>query len=105
MCTSLHRVLESVGKPAIGYSAAFDAGAETTCLCDQGFRGADCAQIECPSKADPMGGHGGNGKDRFGTAGPAKDCSGRGLCNYDAGLCTCFEGYSGTACERQTTFV
>ncbi len=32
-------------------------------------------------------------------------CSNRGLCNEDTGVCTCFSGYYGAACERQTVLV
>ncbi len=98
-------MLGDVNKNTVGYTKAFDAEAETTCICDQGFRGTDCSQIECPSKNDPMGGFGGSGKDKSGVMGPAMDCSGRGNCDYSLGLCTCFTGYTGTACEQQTNFV
>lgn len=30
------------------------------------------------------------------------ECSNRGLCDRKSGLCTCFNGYEGTACERST---
>ncbi|KAK3148234.1 hypothetical protein QOZ80_3BG0292440 [Eleusine coracana subsp. coracana] len=29
-----------------------------------------------------------------------KDCSSRGVCNYDLGECRCFHGYSGKGCEK-----
>jgi hypothetical protein len=120
------------------------------CKCDQGYRGADCSLIECPSKQDPL-----DDKCRtgitVGTASPSvtvsditnfqlqyavatgntgwnvaysgdsltgpnkfrqgntvyacygsmsgQDCSGRGICNYASGTCTCTSGYGGTACE------
>jgi len=30
------------------------------------------------------------------------ECAGRGLCNRDSGLCECFPGYEGKACQRTT---
>lgn len=36
------------------YSSAWDSGLHYGCLCDAGYRGADCSQIECPSTTDPM---------------------------------------------------
>lgn len=35
----------------------------------------------------------------------AKDCSGRGICNYNKGTCNCFYGYSGASCQTQTTVI
>merc|ERR1711939_242811 len=31
-------------------------------------------------------------------------CSNRGLCDTQAGLCQCFDGYAGEACSHQTVF-
>lgn len=67
------------------------------CVCDLGFRGADCSLRECPSGADVMGGTGASS-----TLATGRDCSGRGLCDYTSGLCKCFSGFYGTKCESQT---
>ena len=66
------------------------------CKCDNGYRGADCSQVECPSGDDVMGGDGGS---------QGMDCSGRGLCNYAIGVCNCFRGFYGARCEQQSTLV
>lgn len=96
MCQSLKRALKDVSNAAVKYDEAFDAEAEVVCACDQGFRGPDCSLIECPSKADPMGGYGFNGKNRDSVTadGPHMDCSGRGTCDYTSGACGCFKGVS-----------
>lgn len=75
------------------YSAPWDANKEAGCVCDQGNRGVDCSLVECPTKQDVRGGPG---------AASGRDCSGRGLCDYSSGLCSCFVGYYGTACESQS---
>jgi hypothetical protein len=72
---------------------AYDAQGQMGCKCDVGFRGADCSQIECPSGADPLKGAGGA---------EGRDCSGRGLCDYTTGLCSCFKGFFGERCEEIT---
>lgn len=47
---------------------------------------------ECPTGPDPLKGLGGES---------GRDCSGRGICDYKVGLCTCFLGFYGQACEYQ----
>jgi len=36
------------------YDNAWDSNHLYGCLCDRGYRGANCALIECPSSADPL---------------------------------------------------
>jgi hypothetical protein len=81
---------------SVDYSEGFDATKVMTCKCDNGFRGADCSEVECPSGEDPLGGPGGA---------QGLDCSGRGACDYDTGLCKCDDGFFGIRCEERTTFV
>jgi len=76
------------------YNAPWDAMKHVGCFCDAGFRGPDCSLQECPSGTDPLDGYGNEA---------GRDCSGRGLCNYDEGTCQCFSGFYGTRCQYQTT--
>jgi hypothetical protein len=45
---------------------------------------------QCPTFADPLGGLGSEA---------ARDCSGRGLCDYAVGKCACFPGFVGSGCQ------
>lgn len=38
----------------VTYDGAWDSDMQYGCLCDVGFRGADCSLMECPTAADPM---------------------------------------------------
>merc|ERR1719486_1288139 len=38
----------------VTYDNAWDAGMQYGCLCDIGFRGVDCSEIECPTTYDAM---------------------------------------------------
>ncbi|TYZ60351.1 hypothetical protein PybrP1_011202 [[Pythium] brassicae (nom. inval.)] len=65
------------------------------CTCDSRHTGYDCSQHRCPlGKA---------------WAAPARatdnahyevECSNKGVCNRETGLCECMEGFTGTACQR-----
>lgn len=90
VCLTQKALAEQAGTT---YATPWDAEKQVGCKCDIGFRGPDCSRMECPSGEDVMGGDG-NVQGR--------DCSGRGLCNYERGICKCFEGYMGHACEKQT---
>ena len=108
------------------YAVAWDADKHFGCKCDLGFRGPDCSLQECPSDFDPLHGCGGGQcnlgtTDNSGAACPAgivgvsdcaaiaggeqRDCSGRGICDYETGICKCFSGFFGEACEKQTILI
>jgi len=78
------------------YSLPWDSMKHVGCLCDAGFRGPACDLRECPSGPDPLNGYGNEA---------GRDCSGRGICDYSAGVCQCFSGFFGTRCEYQTTLI
>ena len=50
---------------------------------------------ECLSGADPLGAHGNT---------ELRDCSGRGVCNYNSGICKCFPGFSGVSCDKLVSY-
>ena len=82
------------------YTDANDAQRQMGCKCDNGYRGPDCSLIECPAGDDPL--------STLATEQPnqiARDCSGRGVCDYSSGQCKCFKGYFGERCESQTNFI
>lgn len=78
------------------YDTPWDAMKIQGCVCDLGYRGPDCSLQECPSGPDILEGPGNES---------GQDCSGRGLCNYESGLCQCFSGYFGTKCQYQTVLI
>eukprot|EP00606_Chrysophyceae_sp_TOSAG23-5_P000446 GSChrysophyteH2.ASY1.ANO1.877.1 assembled CDS len=87
------RILAS--KASYVYDSPWDANKSVGCICDIGYRGPSCGEQECPSTVDPVGGLGSES---------GRDCSGRGVCDYSAGLCHCFSGFYGESCEKITTF-
>jgi len=66
------------------------------CMCSNGFTGADCAEMVCPSGKNWFSNPSADNKAHDTTS----ECSGAGLCDREAGSCTCFDGYEGSACER-----
>jgi hypothetical protein len=76
------------------YEQPWDAMKHVGCFCDAGYRGPACEFQECPTGCDPLDGYGNEA---------GRDCSGRGICNYQDGTCSCFSGFYGTRCQYQTT--
>jgi len=90
ICYTQQQLADNAGKI---YTTPWDAMKIQGCVCDLGYRGPDCSLQECPTGPDVLLGE---GNER------GRDCSGRGLCNYDSGLCQCFSGFFGTRCQFQT---
>jgi hypothetical protein len=93
VCFTEEKLADETNVPNLVYTTPWDHDKHVGCVCDLGRRGPDCSLIECPSGADVLKGKGNES---------GRDCSGRGLCNYNSGVCTCFQGYYGTKCEYQT---
>lgn len=65
------------------------------CECFENYMGGDCSQRKCPwgiAWADVA-----IGDDK---AHQPAECSNRGVCNHETGMCECMEGYEGLACNR-----
>jgi hypothetical protein len=73
------------------YETPWDAMKSVGCVCDIGYRGTTCADRECSTGPDPLGGFGNEA---------GRDCSGRGLCDYQTGLCQCFGRFYGNRCQH-----
>ncbi|KAJ1434514.1 hypothetical protein B484DRAFT_285800, partial [Ochromonadaceae sp. CCMP2298] len=71
---------------------------ENQCVCEELYtRAADCSQKVCP--------YGVSFSDKAYEINKAhgwQECSGNGLCTLDSGVCSCFEGFEGNACEKVT---
>ncbi|KAG5176842.1 hypothetical protein JKP88DRAFT_334362 [Tribonema minus] len=77
---------------------------DAVCLCYEGW-GADSdislykAQ-DCSARVCPSGPAWGDVPTAKYTAHAALECSGMGLCDRDSGVCRCFTGFEGDACQR-----
>ena len=69
------------------------------CECFVGYEGYDCSKRSCP--VGPTIGRSPNGID---TAHLPSECSGRGDCDYNLGVCYCYPGFTGPNCGRMFCF-
>ena len=65
------------------------------CDCYENYRGGDCSKRKCP-----VGIAFSDVAYDIDAAHESQECSGRGLCNEEKGICDCMLGFSGIACER-----
>ncbi|ETV70385.1 hypothetical protein H257_14065 [Aphanomyces astaci] len=90
-----------------GCNAQGTCGANDKCTCylrnddsianniEAMYTGADCSLRTCPRGLAFVDVPTANN-----VAHAPSECSNRGLCDYSTGLCQCFPGYEGKACER-----
>lgn len=67
------------------------------CLCDEGHRGYDCSQPQCPTGRAWVEEAVANNVAHNSVV----QCSNAGLCN-SAGICRCLPGFGGAACNRMS---
>lgn len=73
------------------------------CTCFAGYFGADCSRRRCPVGRNWFGKAkaANSGADAHSLAVNMQMCSNAGVCNFDTGMCSCFDGYTGDACDQR----
>jgi hypothetical protein len=77
--------------PITGQDYSYDANVDNI---QKQYTGADCSEMTCPrgmSWSDLADSH--NHTDNV-------ECSDAGLCDRSSGTCSCYPGYTGSACQR-----
>ncbi|CAM9140099.1 unnamed protein product, partial [Discosporangium mesarthrocarpum] len=67
------------------------------CTCNEGWMGADCSLVVCPY--GPAWSDSATGVD---DAHNPAECSNRGLCDRETGMCLCDPGFEGQDCSRRS---
>lgn len=87
-----------------GYSKDYSKKDSCTCFTRMeektevyAYAGADCSQRTCPYSQSWDSAPHGNDMHTMQT-----ECANRGKCDRKSGMCRCFAGYSGKACQRTT---
>lgn len=75
-----------------------------TCLCSDGWGSprdiADFKSNDCALRVCPAGKAWADVSDIEGDVHRVTECSGRGSCNRKTGMCECYTGFAGNACQR-----
>jgi hypothetical protein len=112
-----------------GCSGHGTCGVHDSCACYDNWAGADCSQRVCPFGLafvdTPLGDLNHDGSVSYSSQGVGTqftnknvhemwqgdtadeahfytECSGKGICNRAAGECECFDGFTGSSCQRTT---
>lgn len=75
-------------------------GANDLCECFNNYGGPSCAARTCPYSfafGDIVDSSATGRKSHY-----YLECGGKGVCDPNTGLCTCFEGYTGKGCKRSS---
>ncbi|RYE84918.1 MAG: hypothetical protein EOO65_01375 [Methanosarcinales archaeon] len=88
---------------SVACSGHGDSTSVDTCNCHASYYGANCELQVCASGspwfAKPSGDDDGTPSLAHATA---VECSHQGVCNATTGFCTCFDGWTGSACDIRT---
>jgi hypothetical protein len=78
--------------------------AENVCICQDGYGSSTDIMVykspKCDQRSCPAGRSWADVPTKSNTGHKLSECSDSGLCNRDNGICECFDGYDGSACER-----
>eukprot|EP00602_Paraphysomonas_sp_CaronLab_P001970 CAMPEP_0185021030 /NCGR_PEP_ID=MMETSP1103-20130426/3691_1 /TAXON_ID=36769 /ORGANISM="Paraphysomonas bandaiensis, Strain Caron Lab Isolate" /LENGTH=622 /DNA_ID=CAMNT_0027552303 /DNA_START=60 /DNA_END=1924 /DNA_ORIENTATION=+ len=76
-----------------------NCGANNVCSC---FSGWDGGAADCSLKSCPYGVAWADKAYALDSAHQQAECSNAGICDRTSGLCQCFQGFTGIACQRST---
>ena len=97
--TATIQVCPGPGSPPVACSAhgTCSGNPKYTCDCSEGWTGSDCSERVCPKDVSWFGlPTGENEAHLF----ESVECSNMGQCDRTSGVCTCEEGFTGSACSK-----